>query len=293
MQLDLSVQDGFRTVARDIGNMFYNSPGFRGDTRPGYHNHFQDNVLNSKLPTYEITDDEFICFCGTHAAQIIFSDIRYAKILKIELGDSVIFNEHDTDVIVQNYYNDSTEPMDESFTHGESDKTTHSMNIMAELVSQFSTKVAGGNPGTFQAEAEAQLTAKFGFSLSDSHEVVKDSTRKIDVHVPPFVHAVYSEKHSIADISEKVTVTCLLDAGVTVYSEGDYKMFFESIHNLELYMQGGGGGINEPIDDYFQSRVYAGRELDLKPLYLTLSDDRISRNTKTSELRRHDENIVH
>lgn len=291
MQLDLKVIDGFRAVARDIGNMLYNAPGFRGDIRPGYHNHFQDNVLNSKLPSHEIIGDRLVCYCGSELAQVIFSDIRYAKILGITIAEPVVFNQHDTDVVVRQFYNDSDEPMNEQLHHEEKETTTHATDIVTSLTSQLSTKISGGNPASFQAEASAELTAKFGFEMDDTKEVVEGSTQDEPVVIPPHTHTVYKETHSIADLSETVTVKCLLDAGVQVLSDGDFERHFDNIRSLTLYMQGGGGGGNEGIDAYFNSRVYAGREIDVKPLHLELTDDRVSRNTKTSELRRKDETI--
>lgn len=292
MQLDLAVIDGFRLVARDVGNMFYNAPGFRGDIRPGYHNHFQDNVLNSKLPTHAIIGDNLVCYCGSVAAQIVFNKIRYSHIVNLQVGEAVVFNQHDTDVIVRQYYNDSDEEMNENLHHEQKETLTHSTDIVAELTSQFATKVSGGNPATFQAEASAQLTAKLGFSMKDSVEVVDDSSQDRKVVIPAHTHTLFSETHSIADISETIALTCMLDADVTVLSDGDFSRSFENIQSLQLYMQGGGGGNNEGIDAYFDSRVYANRVIDVTPLHLTLTDDRISRNNKTSELRRKDENIA-
>lgn len=288
MQLDLKVIDGYRAVAREIANMLYWAPGFRGDIRPGYHNHFQDNVLNSKLPAHQISGNSLICYCGSQQAQVIFSDIRYSKILNMKVGDPVVFNEHDTDVVVRQWYNDSDEILHEDFTREEKQTVSHSTDILTSLESQLATKIAGGNPATFSAEASAQLTAKFQFQMKDSVEVIEDSTVKEPVIVGAYTHAVYTETHAISDVSENVTVVCLLDAAVSFLSDGDFKRDFDSLGSLNLYMQGGGGGFQEGIDAYFDTRAYAGRQFDLTPLHLTLSEDRISRNTRTFDLRRKD-----
>ena len=281
MQLDLDVIDGFREVARQIANTIYHAD-FSG-------NYFRSDALNARLPAYEITD-KLKCFCTSENATILFGDIQPAKILSIDVDAPIRFNEHETDVSLKTWNNAGSTPLPQSWQAEEEEKITESRDILTEISTSLKAKIGGGTP-TFQASLEAELSAKLGINLKRQEERRILKSENMQLEVPAWTSTNLTQRQSIADVKQMVHMQCLLDASVSLISKGNWGKHFDSLHQLETYLRGGGGGRDDnadPINRIANTRQFQDFEIDKKPITLFIGTERVSRNVRTGEITRKD-----
>ena len=284
MQLDLDVIDSFRAIARQVANTIYwaNFPG----------NYFRSEALNARLPAYEI-GDALKCFCTSEQAVILFSDIQPVKILSIDIDAPIRFNEHETDVSLKIWNNASSEPLPQNFKTSEEETITESRDILTEISSAIRAKVGGKSP-VFEASLEAEISAKLGINLKQQkqHRILKEDS--LDITVPKWTSTSLSQRQSIADVKQIVRMNCLVDASVSLISEGPnfrWAKHFDSLHQLEIFLRGGGGGRDETADGINRvanTRQFQDFRIASEHLELEIERERISRNVRTGEVTKKD-----
>ena len=146
----------------------------------------------------------------------------------------------------------------------------------------------------FEASLEAELSAKLGVNLKrqEEHRVLK--SEDMDLEVPEWTSTSLTQRHSIADVRQTIKMLCLVDASVSLVSDGEnfrWVKTFNSLRELETYLRGGGGGESENADGMNKvanSRQFQDFRIDRKHLELEIENERISRNVKTGEIDRKD-----
>ena len=283
MQLDLDVIDGFREIARQVANTLYNAD-FSG-------NYFRSDALNANLPAYEITD-RLKCYCTSEHATIWFFNIQPIKILSIDVDAPIRFNEHETDVSLKTWNNAGSTPLPQSWKAEKEEKVTESRDILTEISTSLKAKIGGGSP-VFQASLEAELSAKLGINLKRQEERRVLKSENMDLEVPAWTSTSLMQRQSIADVKQMVHMQCLLDARVSLVSQGEtrWAKHFTSLRELEIYLRGGGGGESENtegLDRITNTRQFQDLEIDKKPITLFVGTERVSRNVRTGEITRKD-----
>ena len=283
MQLDLDVIDGFREIARQVANTLYNAD-FSG-------NYFRSDALNANLPAYEITD-RLKCLCTSEHATIYFANIQPIKILSIDVDAPIRFNEHETDVSLKTWNNAGSTPLPQSWKAEEEEKVTESRDILTEISTSLKAKIGGGSP-VFQASLEAELSAKLGINLKRQEERRLLNSENMQLEVPAWTSTSLMQRQSIADVKQMVHMQCLLDARVSLVSQGEtrWAKHFTSLRELEIYLRGGGGGESENtegLDRITNTRQFQDLEIDKKPITLFVGTERVSRNVRTGEITRKD-----
>ena len=284
LSLDLDVIDAFRAIARDIANHLYNA-----DFAPNY---FRADALNAKLPAYRI-DDTLICFCTGEHSIIEFSNIEPVDIISLEVGTPVKFNEHETDVTLDTYTNASDEPFSKKVKITESDAITQSKDILTEIASAIRAKVGGKTP-VFEASLEAEISAKLGVNLKTQteHKIIKEY--EMDVKTPSWTQSNLSQRHSIADVRQRISMKCLVDASISFISDGEggrWAKHFDSFREMENYLRGGGGGVSENADglnNIVNTRQFQDYRVEKNLLELEIERERLSRNVRTGETEKKD-----
>ena len=288
LSLDLDVIDSFRKVARNTANHLYNA-----DFAPNY---FRSDALNANLPAYEIAD-KLKCFCTSEHAIIEFWDIQPIDIIAIEVGTPIRFNEHETNVSLKTWNNAGSTPLPQSWKAETEEKITEARDILTEISTSLKAKIGGGTP-TFQASLEAELSAKLGINLKRQEERRVLNTENMDLEVPAWTSTSLTQRQSIADVRQTIKMTCLVDAAVSFISQGEggnWSKTFVSLHEMETYMRGGGGGQDQNADTLnriVNTRQFQDFQIDRSHLELTITQERISRNVKTGEIDRKDTKIV-
>ena len=242
------------------------------------------------LPPYKIGELTLTCF---HAdATITFKDVRPDKILSLEVGPSITFNEQTDDIHVFSYRNAGATEIKRSETFTEEHERTEQMDILSELQTAIKGKISGGYAG-ISAELETQLSAKLGINHSEKTVHKTTDTTDMDFVIPPWTDFVLSQKHSVSDIKQSVKVTCSLDASVEL--NGGWVKSFDSLKEMQLYMKGGGGG-NEStpmLDDFVATRKFEPFTLPETDRQFIIEKERISRNVSTGKIERTDTPIAH
>ena len=285
MQLDLEVIDGFRAVARHIANTIYwiDVPG----------NYFRVDALNANLPAYEI-GETLKCFCPGTVATIVYSDIQPIKILSIDVDAPIKFNEHETDVSLNTWHNDSSEPLPKKLKEIEEEVITESKDILTEISSAIRAKVGGKSP-VFEASLEAEISAKLGFNLKTQRQHTVHKEEETDIVVPKWTSTSVTQRQSIADVKQIIRMNCLIDAKVSLVSNGPdnypWAKHFDSLRELQGYLRGGGGGRDEnadAINRFVNGRLFKDFAVPMAELELEIEQERISRNVRTGEVTRKD-----
>ena len=281
IQLDLDVIDAFRAVARHVANTAYHIDV------PG--NYFRVDALNANLPAYEI-DEDLRCFCPGTVATIVFADIQPVRVLSIDVGAPIKFNEEEIDLSLQTYNNANSEPLPRKLKTTEEDIITESRDIITEISSAIRAKVGGKTP-VFEASLEAEIAAKLGLNLKTQrqHRILKED--EMNITVPAWTSTSVTQKQSIADVRQVISMNCQVDAQVSLLSNGPgavpWSKHFESLHELEGYLRGGGGGRDEnadAINRFVNGRLFKDFTVPIEELELAVSRDRISRNVRTGEI---------
>ena len=284
MQLDLDVIDGFRSTAQHIANTIYWAD-FAG-------NYFRVDALDARLPAYEI-GNKLKCFCTSEHATIWFGDIQPIKILSIDVDAPIRFNEHETDVSLKTWNNAGSTPLPQSWKAEEEEKVTEARDILTEISTSLKAKIGGGTP-TFQASLEAELSAKLGINLKRQEERRTLKSENMDLEVPAWTSTSLTQRQSIADVKQMVHMQCLLDASVILVSQDENQRWakhFDSLHELETYLRGGGGGYGENtegLDKVANTRQFQDFEINRDPITLFIGTERVSRNVRTGEITRKD-----
>ena len=284
MQLDLDIIDGFREVARNIANHLYHAD-FSG-------NYFASDALNANLPAYEISD-KLKCFCTSEHATILFGDIQPIRIISIEVNPPIRFNEHETSVSLKTWNNAGSTPLPQSWKTEEEEKVTEARDILTEISTAIRAKVGGKSP-VFEASLEAELSAKLGINLKRQEERRLLKSDNMDLEVPAWTSTSLTQRQSIADVRQRITMLCQVDASVSLISQGSeprWAKHFNSLRELEIYLRGGGGGGDEnadAINRVVNTRQFQDFAIDKSNLELEIENERISRNVKTGEITRTD-----
>lgn len=287
LSLDLDVIDSFRAVARHVANHLYNAD-FAG-------NYFRADALNAKLPAYQI-GDTLKCLCTSEQSVIIFSDIQPVDIVSIEIGAPIRFNEHETSVSLKTWNNAGSTPLPQTWKVEEEEKVTEARDILTEISTSLKAKIGGGTP-TFQASLEAELSAKLGINLKrqEEHRLLKEET--MNLTVPEWTSTSLTQRQSIADVRQTIKMLCRVDASVSFINDGPdwhWAKHFHSLHEMETYLRGGGGGSDENADALnrvVNTRQFESFRVEQQHLELEIVQERISRNVKTGEITRKDTKI--
>ena len=284
LSLDLDVIDSFRQVARHVANTLYNAD-FGG-------NYFRADALNANLPAYEI-GDQLKCFCTSEHATITFWDIQPVDIIEIEVGVPIRFNEHETSVSLKTWNNAGSTPLPQSWQIEEEEKVTEARDILTEISTSLKAKIGGGTP-TFQASLEAELSAKLGINLKRQEERRVLKQQNMELEVPAWTSTSLTQRQSIADVRQIIKMRCLVDASVSIISQGDeprWSKVFTSLREMETYLRGGGGGSDEnagALNRIVNTRQFQSFTLEKEHLELNIESERLSRNVKTGEINRID-----
>ena len=284
LSLDLDVIDGLRATARNIANHLYNAD-FGG-------NYFRSDALDARLPAYEV-GDALKCFCTSEHATILFTDIQPIDILSIEVGTPIRFNEHETDVSLKTWNNAGSTPLPQSWNVEEEEKVTEARDILTEISTAIRAKVGGKSP-VFEASLEAELSAKLGINLKRQEERRLLKQEKMDLEVPKWTSTSLTQRHTIADVRQTIKMHCLVDAQVSLISEGSeprWAKHFDSLHQMQTYLRGGGGGRDENADALnrvVNTRQFQDFAIEKEHLQLEIQQERVSRNVKTGEITRKD-----
>ena len=285
MQLDLDVIDGFRAVARHIANTIYHI-----DVAGNY---FRVDALNANLPAYEISDT-LKCFCPGTVATIEYSDIQPIKILSIDVDAPIKFNEHETDVSLKTWNNAGKTPIPQSWKAQEEETITESRDIITEISSTIRAKVGGKSP-VFEASLEAEISAKLGLNLKTQrqHRLLREEN--MEIVIPEWTSTSLTQRQSIADVKQIIRMNCLIDAQVSLISNGPeagpWAKHFQSLRELQGYLRGGGGGRDEnadAINAFVNNRLFKDFAVPMHELELEIEQERISRNVRTGEITRKD-----
>lgn len=293
LQLDLGIVDGLREIARQASNVINKVP-----RHGNVENMFGWNPLNSNMPTYVFSDEHgLVCRCGNDHSEIIFKNIVPSKILDMEIGQPVTFNEQETGVELDKWRNAGSTPMCVNYTESKKKTVTESLNIAAEIATEIRSKVSGGNPATIQAEVEAKISMKLGIKYGKETKTEQADGQKIDLAIPPWTYTTLTQKHGVSDVRQRITTHCELEAEVLINSRGHWCRSFPSIRSLQLYLNGGGGGTDPGgqmwvADQYFVRRNHSDFEFDTSSLNLTITNDRIYRNVATGDIIRVDSPIA-
>ena len=288
LSLSLEVIDGFRAVARNLANHLYNAD-FGG-------NYFRVDALNARLPAYEV-GDVLTCYCTSWHSQIIFSQIEPVDIISMKVGTPVRFNEHETDMTLRVWNNASDDSPKETLEIQEELKITEIREILAEISMAIRSKFGAKSPA-FEASLEAELSSKLGVNLKHQEERRKLKDYTLNLTIQPWTNTSISQRHSVADVRQRIEMKCLADARVTLISQGDeprWSKEFESMLELENYMRGGGGGRDENADALnriVNTRQFQDYFVEKDNLTFDIEQERISRNVQTGETDRKDVPIV-
>ena len=284
LSLDLDVIDGFRAIARQVANTLYNAD-FGG-------NYFRSDALNARLPAYEVNNG-LKCLCTSEHATILFFNIQPIDIISIEVGAPIRFNEHETDVSLKTWNNAGSTPLPQSWKAEQEEKVTESRDILTEISTSLKAKIGGGTP-VFQASLEAELSAKLGINLKHQEERRVLNQENMDLVVPAWTSTSLMQRHAIADVRQTIKMRCRVDARVSLISQGDeprWAKHFESLHQLETYLRGGGGGEDDNADALNRitnTRQFQDFEIETEHLEFEITQERISRNVSTGEITRKD-----
>ena len=285
MQLGLDIIDALRRIALGIGgvlSMAEITPNHFWSASPG--------GLGSPLPRYKMGEIALVCFCGD--GTISFKDVRPDRILSLDVGPTVTFNEQVDEIHLYRYRNAGATEIKKHKVFTEEEERTEQLDILTEIQTAIKSKVSGSYAG-FSAELEAQLSAKLGVNHSEKNVHKTTKTDEEDFDIPAWTDFALTQEHSVSDIKQSVKVTCSLDASVEL--DGGWTKSFDSLRELELYLKGGGGG-NESVpvlDDFANTRKFERFGLPEKDSQFTVEKERISRNVSTGEITRTDTPIEH
>ena len=273
MQLDPQIIDKFKDFAK------YLCAGFNEIKIPN--NYFYWTNLNDD---YRFSDTELIFQYGD--AVIGFSDIAPDKIHSLQIDAPVKVREQIQSVTLDTWRNAGDTEPEETERWSKKRIITEQLDIISEIQASIREKVGAEYSG-FKAELEAQITAKLGInhSTQTQEETVYEMNRKIVI--PPWTSVSLTQTHSISDFKQTIRTNCRLGAKLRLNS-GGWEKTFDSMHEFEFYMKGGGGGRgNTPdLDKFVNARKI--QNLDMPDFEFTTERDRLYTDVQTSEVTRTD-----
>lgn len=282
MQLSLDIIDSLRSLSLYTYAVLYEA------TIPV--NLFFEYKDHYALPKYTITDDSLICHFAD--ASIVFKNVRPNKIISLEVGPSVTFNEQTDEIILYHYANASDDSPKRTKTFSSQEERTEQNDILAELQSSIRGKIAGSY-GTFSGELETQLQMKLGVNHSEKTVDTKATSETLEMVFPAWTDVKITQEHSVSDIKRSVKLIATLDADIEI--NGGWFKSFNSLKEMELYMKGGGGG-NEHLkilDDFVNTRKFEKFCLPDKDYQFVIEEEKVSRSVVTSSVERTDTPIKH
>lgn len=285
MQLSLDIIDTLRRTALGIGGVLS-----MAEITPNHFWNASPGGLGAYLPKYRMGEISLVCFCGD--GEIRFKDVRPNRILSIDVGPTVTFNEQVDDIHLYRYRNAGATEIKKHKVFTEEEERTEQLDILTEIQTAIKSKVSGSYAG-FSAELEAQLSAKLGINHSEKTVHKTARTDEEDFDIPAWTDFALTQEHSVSDAKQSVKVVCSLDASVQL--NGGWQKSFDSLGELELYLKGGGGG-NESLpilDDVVATRKFERFSLPEKDNQFRIEKERISRNVSTGEITRTDTPIEH
>lgn len=284
MQLSLDLIDGISSVSHEIAFAL-------SEAKLGAYvsNSFVSGPILLR-PPYKVTEDELILMYGD--AVVAFKDVVPSKILSIEVDPPVTLREDVKSVELESYNNDGSTQIEREYTHTEEHTVTETVNIAAEISTAIRAKIGGSYAG-FSAELETQISAKLGVTHNTQEQYKTTNVEKIDVVIPAWTNVALLQKESISDIKQTVCVSCEMDAAVRI--NGGWEKRFDSIHQLLLYLQGGGGGTGDApqLDEFCSTRAFQNMTLPFENLQFRVSKGRLYKDVKTGELNRSETEIPH
>ena len=171
-----------------------------------------------------------------------------------------------------------------------------SLDILAEIATKLRAKVSGGY-ASIQAEVEAEVSAKLGITKKSESETKSITKETLSFVIPKWTETKLVKTTSISDMRQSIEMKALLDASVIIVSWDDWAKTFDSLHGLELYLRGGGGGTDDSADNlnrFMLTRAFEDFSLDAEDdLTVAIETDRIARNTVTGGSERVDTRIKH
>ena len=284
MQLSLEIIDALRSIARYTAGFLSEAsitPNHFWSAPPG--------GPGSYLPKYKMGEISLVCFCGD--GTISFKDVRPNRILSIDVGPTVTFNEQVDDIHVYRYENAGETEVKKHKVYTEEDERTEQMDILSEIQMAVKGKISGSYAG-FSAELETQLSAKLGINHSEKNVHKRTQTDEEDFDIPAWTDFALTQEHSVSDVKQSVKIRCSLDASVCL--DGGWKKEFDTLQEMELYLKGGGGGKNATVlDDFVGTRVFEMFVLPTSDQQFVIEKERISRNVSTGKVIRTDTPITH
>lgn len=309
MNISVDVIDGCRAIARNLANDVISKIPSKPDEHYVHHIHgkahhrtthhnndFTDHLLGNTLPDYKIDGDRLVCFCGSVYAVISFSKLRMREITKLAFSDPAKTDGTMTPVVVKTWTNhsktDAHYMWQKSKEHSKTEIYTSSTELGVEITYGLQTKVGGGIEGVGEAEIESSYEFKTNFTQRFEKTKETTTTEKesedLSITVPPMTRTSLTRNKTISDWHQVVTTTGVLDANVHIGSEGDFGMEFESLEELQTYIQGGGIQKDWMSDKFFAQREFQHYEIDLNPLQMTVQTPFSYRDVEVSDVIRND-----
>lgn len=312
MEISVDVIDGCRTVARNLANDVISKIPPKPDEHYVHHIHgkahhrtthhnndFTDHLLGNNLPDYKMQNDALVCMCGSVYAVIAFSKFRMREITKLAFSDPAKTDGTVTPVVVKCWTNNSkTEEhyqWKKSEKHSKKETYTSNTELGIEITYGLQTKVGGGVEGIGEAEVESSYEFKTNFTQRFEKSKETTTTEKesedLAITVPAMTQTTLTRNKTISDWHQVVTTTGILDACVRISSDGDFGMQFESIEELQTYIQGGGIQKDWKSDRFFAQRHFQEYEIDLTPLQMTVKTPFTYRDVEVSDIIRNDKSL--
>jgi len=309
MEISVDVIDACRTVARNLANDVISKIPAKPDEhyvhhihgkahhRTTYHNNdFIDHPLADHLPDYKIQNNSLVCLCGSVYAVIEFSKLRMREITKLAFSDPAKTDGTMTPVVVKSWTNKSNTTehylWQKSKEHSKTETYTSSTELGVEITYGLQTKVGGGIEGVAEAEVESSYEFKTNFTQRFEKSKETTTTEKesedLSITVPPMTQTSLARNKTISDWHQVVTTTGILDANIRISSDGDFGMQFESLEELQTYIQGGGIQKDWMADKYFAQRHFQHYEIDTSPLQMTVKTPFTYRDVEVSDIIRND-----
>ena len=284
LSLSLEIIDALRSIARYTAGFLSEAsitPNHFWNASPG--------GLGSYLPKYKIGEIGLHCYCGD--GTISFGNVRPDRIISLEVGPTVTFNEQTDDIHFYRYQNAGATAVKKHKVWTQEDERTEQMDILSEIQTAIKGKISGSYAG-FSAELETQLSAKLGINHSEKNVHKTTKTDEEDFDIPAWTDFALTQEHSVSDIKQSVKVVCSLDANVQI--DGGWKKYFDTLKEMELYLKGGGGGKNATeLDDFVATRAFEMFSLPTMDQQFVIEKERISRNVSTGTVTRTDTPIKH
>lgn len=273
MQLSLDVIDKFREVSYQIAHGIAEIPFSENRFRVSTINLWQD---------YHLTDTELIMEYtgGTIPGVIAFSNIMPTKILGVEIEEPIKIRESIKSVNLDTWNNAGSTPLHEKSHSSKEHTITEQLDIVSSIEAGIREKV-GVDVSSFKAELEAHITAKLGINHSTQEQTKVLDERSEDVDIPPWKRVSIVQKKSICDFKQVIRTHC--DLGASVRISTGWEKTFDSLHEFQLWIVGGGGGKgNVPdLDAFVNQRKFSS--FDLPKLEFDVERDRLYKDVETGE----------